>query len=214
MWAITSYFNPARYRRRHLNYKIFRARLGVPLVTVELSFDGRFELTDDDADILIQISEGAVLWQKERLFNVALRAVPLEEKYIAWLDCDAIFAAPDWNVLAEESLAQNHVVQLFSDVLTLAINDTGPNLGDEAKAPTGYSFMRQTALCPERAFAENVYQANIQADASTNRGLAWAGRREVLDEHGLYDGDIAGRGDRAVAFAIAGAYNQFRASID
>ena len=73
MWAITTYFNPVQYKRRLSNYKIFRANLGIPLVTVELSFDGRFELTNRDADILIQISGGAVLWQKERLLNVALK---------------------------------------------------------------------------------------------------------------------------------------------
>ena len=66
MWAITSYFNPVGYRRRLSNYRTFRADLAVPLVAVELSFDGRFELTDDDADILIQLSGGAVLWQKDR----------------------------------------------------------------------------------------------------------------------------------------------------
>jgi hypothetical protein len=42
-------------------------------VTVELSFDGRFELAGSDADILIQLSGGAVLWQKERLLNLALK---------------------------------------------------------------------------------------------------------------------------------------------
>ena len=51
MWAITSYYNPVGYRRRLANYGLFRANIGVPLVTVELSFDDRFELTDQDADI-------------------------------------------------------------------------------------------------------------------------------------------------------------------
>jgi hypothetical protein len=55
---------------------MFRANLGAPLVTVELSFDGRFELTDQDADVLIQLCGGALLWQKERLLNLALKAVP------------------------------------------------------------------------------------------------------------------------------------------
>ena len=72
MWAMTSYINPMRYKRRFTNYKMFREKLGIPLVTVELSFDGHFELTDKDADILIQISGGAVLWQQNRLLNVAL----------------------------------------------------------------------------------------------------------------------------------------------
>jgi hypothetical protein len=73
VWAITSYFNSARYKRRLSNYRLFRANLRIPLVAVELSFDGRFELSEGDADILIQMSGGAVLWQKERLLNVANR---------------------------------------------------------------------------------------------------------------------------------------------
>src|SRR5271169_6865582 len=74
MWAITSYFNPIPYRRRSFNYHVFRRNLDLPLVTVELGFDGRYELTNKDADVLIQIDGGAVLWQKERLLNLALRA--------------------------------------------------------------------------------------------------------------------------------------------
>jgi hypothetical protein len=71
--------------------KTFRKNLVTPLVTAKPSFDGSFELTRDDADILIQISGGAVLWQKERLLNLAIKSVPLYVKSIAWLDCDVIF---------------------------------------------------------------------------------------------------------------------------
>ena len=90
MWAITSYYNPVRYKRRLSNYRLFRANLGVPLVAVELSFDGQFELTEKDADILLQISGGAVLWQKERLLNLAIKAVPPNASSIAWIDCDTM----------------------------------------------------------------------------------------------------------------------------
>src|SRR5476649_2628133 len=143
MWAITSYFNPARYKRRLPNYKRFRANLGAPLVTVELSFDGMFELTKEDADILIQINGGAVLWQKERLLNVALRAVPTDERFIAWLDCDIIFGETNWAYLTEQSLAAHNAVQLFSDVLNLDIGDAGPAREDETKPPTGYGFVEK-----------------------------------------------------------------------
>jgi len=34
--AITCYFNPAAYRRKLDNYRIFRRHLGVPLICVEL----------------------------------------------------------------------------------------------------------------------------------------------------------------------------------
>src|SRR5262249_57573476 len=76
LWAISCYFNPCRYRRRLANYQGCRRRLTAPLVCVELSFDGRFELGADDADVLIKVKGGAVLWQKERLLNIAWRHVP------------------------------------------------------------------------------------------------------------------------------------------
>ncbi len=211
MWAITSYFNPARYKRRLANYKKFRANLGTPLVTVELSFDGTFELTKEDADILIQIEGGAVLWQKERLLNVALRAVPADERFIAWLDCDIIFGESNWVNLAEQSLAAHNAVQLFSDVLNLGIDDTGPARGDETRPATGHSFVKQLGANPEGAFAENL---RIKDATAINRGLAWAARREIIDRHGFYDVVIAGKSDRAMAFGMYGRFDKFLSAID
>ncbi|HEY2827606.1 MAG TPA: hypothetical protein VGJ04_08410, partial [Pirellulales bacterium] len=75
-WAITTHFNPMRWRRRLDNFHVFRKHLKVPLVAVELGYDDRFELQPNDADILVQIPGIDVMWQKERLFNVALSHVP------------------------------------------------------------------------------------------------------------------------------------------
>ena len=44
----TSYYNPFKGQRRRRNYSIFRAHLGVPLVTVEWAPDGQFELGPAD----------------------------------------------------------------------------------------------------------------------------------------------------------------------
>ncbi len=211
MWAITSYFNPARYKLRLANYRKFRANLGVPLVTVELSFDGTYELTEQDADILVQIKGGAVLWQKERLLNVALQAVPADERFVAWLDCDIIFGEANWADLAEQSLTVHDVVQLFSDILNLDVDDTGPAPGDETKPPTGYGFVRRLGFDLEGAFSENL---RIEGVPSTNRGLAWAARREIIDKHGFYDADIAGHSVRAMAFAMYGRFDKFLSSVD
>jgi hypothetical protein len=49
LWAITSYFNPCRYKARPASYRLFRAHLNVPLVTVEAGLDGRFELGPEDS---------------------------------------------------------------------------------------------------------------------------------------------------------------------
>ena len=96
LWAITCYFNPAGYRRRIANYRAFRRCLAVPLVTVEISFDGHFELERDDADVLVQVCGDSILWQKERLLNIGVKSVPGTCDNIAWLDCDVIFASDEW----------------------------------------------------------------------------------------------------------------------
>lgn len=61
MWAVTTYFNFAGYKSKIRNYNHFRSKLNIPLLTVEFSLDGKFELTDNDADILIQITGSIAL---------------------------------------------------------------------------------------------------------------------------------------------------------
>ena len=124
MWALTTYFNPVRYRRRLSNYRIFRSSLNIPLVTVELSFDGEFELTKNDADVSIQLSGGAVLWQKERLLNIE-KSIPSTVKNFAWIDCDILFGRSDWAKEAEEQLNERcSLVQLFSKAIYLNKEDS------------------------------------------------------------------------------------------
>lgn len=203
MWAITSYFNPVGYQRRLSNYKIFQANLGVPLVTVELSFDGHFELTDDDADILIQLSGGAVLWQKERLLNLAVKAVPANVKNIAWLDCDVILERTDWIDEAKSQLIELHVVQLFSDAV-----DLDPE--DREKAShhcNGHTSLPGVAsLSNARDLLSLGRQEKLVSKVRFNPGLAWAANRTLLEEHGFYDAAIVGGGDSLMASAMYGRF--------
>src|SRR5262245_3945888 len=76
LWAITAYFNPVGYARRLANYRVFRAHLPIPLLTVELAIGRDAELTAADADVLVQLRTDAVLWHKERLLNIALVRLP------------------------------------------------------------------------------------------------------------------------------------------
>ena len=85
LWAITAYFNPAGFHNRLRNYRVFRENLGAPLVAVEFSHEGRFELCATDADILLQIAGGDVMWQKERLLNLALASLPSDCTHVAWI---------------------------------------------------------------------------------------------------------------------------------
>jgi hypothetical protein len=115
LWAITCFFNPAGYRRRLQNYKWFREHLTIPLVTVELSFTGEYALRNGDAEILVQLDQGDVLFQKERLLNIALQHLPATCEAVTWIDCDVIFAANDWPARTMEALQRFDVVQPFSE---------------------------------------------------------------------------------------------------
>jgi hypothetical protein len=204
LWGITCYFNPAGYQNRLINYRLFRSRLNVPLVAVELSFTGEFELRADDAEILLQIAGGDVMWQKERLLNIALSALPRECDIVAWLDCDVIFASPTWADDARHALKDNLLVQLFNERLNLipgARDDSAGSACVELSVP-GAAFKFATGtLRPE----DLCVAASMVSGRATN-GLAWAASRELVQAHGFYDTRIIGSGDKAIFCAAIGKF--------
>jgi hypothetical protein len=205
MWAMTSYYNPARYKRRSANYRAFRKALGIPLVTVELSFDGHFELTDKDADILIRISGGAVLWQKERLLNLAIKSVPPNVNSIAWIDCDIIFERSDWVDEAELQLSKVNIVQLFSDLVDLNSEGYQSNVKYHGVRPSGHGII---SVIDAGVTTLDAATASWERMRSFSCGLAWAARRGILEDHGLYDAMIVGGGDTAIVHAIYGQFEK------
>jgi hypothetical protein len=205
LWAITSYFNPCGYRARLTNYRLFRSHLKVPLVTVEAALEGRFELGPGDAEILVQRPARDVLWQKERLLNVAVEFLPAECRDVAWLDCDLVFASDDWPERAREALERHSLVQLFSE---------GRRLEQEASTdPPSWDRVERTAegigrkLASGKAEPIDLFESEAQLRLGPIVGFAWAARKALLDEHGLYDACILGTGDRAILCAALGEFD-------
>jgi hypothetical protein len=207
MWAITSYYNPAKYQRRYMNFRNFRKNLPIPLVAVELSFDGTFELDRDDADVLLQIDGGAILWQKERLLNLALDALPAGVDLVAWLDGDIVFGDDRWVEDARDQLRRSAVVQLFSEMVDLP--------------PEAASISELYADAPPsaRSFACYFLEAGDQAldlprpdgrRRTVATGFAWAARKDFIAGHRFYDAMIAGSGWRMMIFAMLGRYQEAR----
>ena len=200
LWAITSYFNPIGYRRRLANFRIFRQQLRLPLVAVELAYGREFELEAGDADILIQMRGGAVLWQKERLLNVALKALPSECDKVAWLDCDIIFATNDWADAAISLLEKFPIIQLFRQV-----HNVGAQWVPGTAHPSQIEFTRPSAAS---SMASGVPAKTCLGHLIDNRkitsapGFAWAARRDLLDRHNFFDACIVGGGQRAMACAL------------
>jgi hypothetical protein len=203
LWALTSYFNPMRYRRRRENYHVFRRQLDVPLMAVELSFDGRFELGENDADILVRVEGGDVMWQKERLLNIGVARLPGECTAVAMVDADVMLADPGWPGAALAHLEDVPAVQLFSEARFLAPDALPPY--DEAEV-----IVRQRSIGSARVNALDTGDGFPPTADNVRRwlapGFAWAYRRELIARHGLFDACIVGGGDRALASTSWGAF--------
>jgi hypothetical protein len=204
LWAITCFFNPIGYRRRRENYRRFRRALNVPLLTVELSYQDRYELADDEADMLVRLRGRDVLWQKERLLNVAIEHLPKSCSKLAWLDCDVLFEEADWAAEAERLLDRFPVAQLFRELVHLrpdGLVEDAPRLPPGARRTSlAYRWATQTV-------APDIFlEPQGTSQARCNCGMAWAGRRALLDKYGFYDAMILGMGDKMFAAAAVGRY--------
>ena len=207
LWAITSYFNPAGYGTRLANYHIFRRHLKLPLLTVELSFNGSFELTKNDTDVLVQFHEGDIMWQKERLLNIALQELPEECKLVMWLDCDLIFDREDCLEANVEALCESVLIQPYSIVYDLKQGT------DDSDTLQGNVSMQRESM------AFRICNGSIDFEsASTSMlghyspGHAWAAHREAVEQSGFYDAMILGSGDFAMAMAAVAQYNDLVSS--
>src|SRR5262245_23219149 len=195
LWVVTAYFNPHSYRTRRRNFDLFRAPLEagrIHLTTVECAFgDSPFELPESHG--VIRVRGHDVKWQKERLLNLAISRLPAEARKVAWLDADVLFENPDWAAETAKLLDEFPVVQPFDRAVRLGRG--GPADTDSATAYPGFA-----AVC-----ARNPH-APLSGDFAGHghTGFAWACRREVLGDCGLYDACIAGSGDHMMAHAFCG----------
>ena len=202
LWAVTCFYNPVRYRNRLNNYRRFRQSLGVPLVAVELSFDGRFELETGDAEILLQLTGGDVMWQKERLLNIALAALPNSCRYVLLVDCDVVFCRGEWAEQVCRRLEHCALLQPFSRVHHLnrdATPEQFPQIPAQSIRPSVAWFVAQGVSAEECLGNPTFGLPEIRSP-----GHAWAARREVIELDGLYDACIIGGGDTSLACGAFG----------
>lgn len=212
IWAITTYFNPARYRSRRENYRIFREGLrsqGVPLLTVEWApGDADHELKSHDAEHLLQFRSDDVLWHKERLLNLAVAALPETCQAIAWIDADVTFEDPDWAENALQMLQTHAVIQPFSKVIRLPQGATPPEYPGSRIGWRIRQGHRNGTWTPSFCSLWNNPARTLEGTT----GYVWAARREFISDVGLYDRCIVGGADRILALAFAMPWRNIPAS--
>lgn len=193
--AITTYFNPCRYNSRRANYDLFMEGMrasGVPCITVECAFP-RQEFELPEALDVVRIRAETLLWQKERLLNLAASWLPPTCKYVAWLDCDILFDNPRWTEDLVAVLKHSKVAQVWETCVRM-----GPNQVGEAAEPAR-SFASVMTLEPHHLECGRY-------DKHGHTGYGWAMRREIFDAVGLYEAAVSGSADHFMAHAVYGKY--------
>ncbi len=203
IWAVTVYFNPVGYRRRHANYHVFRGRLGLPLLAIELAYGTDFDLTRRDADVLIQLRGRDILWQKERLLNVALEALPPGCRRVVCLDCDVLFEAGDWLERTNRLLDRFPLVQPFSHLHRMP-----PDWTPDQGRPAGAEVLHTPAFLLSSGMAISRCLGTPAEQLKCSTGSAWAAHRDLLEAHTFYDACIVGGGDSAFVRAAYGYFEE------
>ncbi|WP_143593672.1 hypothetical protein [Synechococcus sp. 1G10] len=130
MWGLTCYFNPLGWKSRRRIFETFQRSLRIPLFVVEWSPSGQFEIEPGNGLKVLQISGGSILWQKERLLNIGIKALPEGCTHVTLMDADLIFEDADWHEQAVSALKTHRLVQPFSEVCHLPSTiDSGEFIG-------------------------------------------------------------------------------------
>ena len=212
LWAVTAYFDPFGGRQRLPAYREFRRRLRAPLVAIEISFGNTFDLQVDDADIVVRLQGGAVLWQKERLLNLALRALPDHATAVAWLDCDIVFLREDWPEHVLRGLEENVLIQPFSHLHYLPSAEASVAMQIRRSGEDGIfnsiAYRFANGKLPDEAYRASGGSGRLRYAP----GMAWAARRETLERIELYDAAVLGGGNSYILAAAMGRYDDFAAS--
>jgi hypothetical protein len=161
------------------------------------------------------------MWQKERLLNIAVAALPSTCDAVAWLDCDIVFENDRWIEQLEPALTDAPIAQLFSKVVhldprgartPLLVRDSLIAMLRNGGANTLGERIRSGAFSENGNGNTNgniEHRERIRLGTRPSSGHAWAARRSLLQKHALYDGCICGAGDMAIALAALGRQDLF-----
>lgn len=192
-WAVTTFFNPAKFKSLLNNYFIFADQLkrqGVNLLTVECAF-GNDEYEIPVTENVYRVRSNSVMWQKERLINFGVSKLPTDCKYFGWLDCDIILTDDNWAAMAVEKLQKAHVIQLFKKVIYLPNGHLTFNGVDKI-------LQTQSVIWQKIIHRNWLQRRKLKELPFSAPGFAWAARRDFFfnsEFNGIYDKNIIGSGD-------------------
>ncbi len=195
--VIVPYFNPMRYLSRvtlHREFVAHATSAGATVWVIEIAYGSRpFEVTEPNNPRHIQLRSDQELWHKESMINIAIKHLPADWKYVAWIDGDVAFVNTFWVQETIQQLQHYCIVQMFETA-----HDINPN-GHITNEYTGYVASIMEGLSP----VKDYYYYGVKG--KFHPGYAWASNREAWNTiGGLLDVNIIGGGDHQMAHALYG----------
>jgi hypothetical protein len=208
--VVTAVSNPIRFRSRYDLYRAFAHQMecaGVRLTTVELAFGDRdWEVTEPDNPRHVRLRTNYEVWHKENLLNLGIQRLPVDWRYVAWIDADITFMNPDWVQDTLQSLQHYAIVQPWSVAFDLDSNHEPlqKQLGFVACYLKEFAAGGHITIDPVFD-AYGPDQKPSKYPYHWHSGFAWAARREALDAvGGLIDWAVLGSADRHMANCLIG----------
>jgi hypothetical protein len=192
LYVILPYFNYCGFKRRRSLFidfvKQIQGTKGIRIVVSEalgpnpLPNMGTFEHLGFETD--------SPIWLKENLINMAIRRLPKDWKYVAWIDADISFLNQNWVTDTITELKSYDIVQMFQTCVNLGSKN------EALKIDKSFGYMHRDSGTPYVVSARYGFW---------HPGYAWACTRKAwLQMDGLIDWAILGSGDRHMAMAWAG----------
>ncbi len=203
LYVIMVVFNPIRYRTRWklAEDAIKRVnRSGAILYLAEVAFGHRnFVLTDPNNPQHLQLSTTHELWLKENIQNLLLQRLPINWRYVAFMDADVALVRDDWANATLHELQHYRVVQMWSEAHDL---DSHHRMIQKHKS-FAFCHVHHVKQPPNKP--EYPYGHGDKGVVYWHPGYCWAYRRESLNAvGGLVDFCVLGSADYHMANGLIG----------
>ena len=190
LYVIAVVSNPAQFQTRYRLFQEFCERMKqekqVVLVGVELQQGLRPFVTDST----IKLRTKHEVWAKENLINIAVRHLPQNWRYMAWIDADLEFKNRNWVADTISQLQAFKIVQLFSHCIDMGVKD------ETLQVHTGFAYAY---------YNEGVNNLPKKYGNYMHVGYAWAITKEAYNSiGGLMEFPILGSADNHMAHAFVG----------
>jgi len=198
--VVTCWFDSNHGRRWLDNYSRFMAGMrshGVEVYCVEGVLKGERPILPS-GDRVMHYELKDILWQKERLLNLGIAALPADIDAVGWFDADLLFHCDDFQETILATLDRSPVIQPWQITEWLDADGhfvlwAGKHRWIESMAAVNWG---------------RPLNRKVTSPRQAHPGLAWAARREIIDSiGGLFDQHPIGGGDAMMAISFWGKWD-------